>query len=146
MLYLVLLFIAGVLKVFSGVDLVSFIFLYSLILDDKFNYNDFLICALIAEVFNIYSLGLYVVPYFVLYLLRRWQLKVFHGSRVSNFLFLFLGFIFIRTFCNFHFLIEYKAGVNIYFLNLMYNSILIIGIYFAQLYLEKCFPKYTKYF
>jgi hypothetical protein len=142
--YIIPLSIAGFLKLFSGVDLISFIFLYALIFDDDFDYYDLLSCLFFAELFSIYSLGLFIMPYFLLYIFRVWQLKVFQGNRVFNFLFLILGFIFIRGSFNLYFFIEYKADMAGYLLSLLYSVIFITVIYFIQLYLEKCFPKYIR--
>ncbi len=146
MVYSIILIIAGVLKIFSGIDLISFIFLYYLLFNNKFSYNNFLVSALIAEIFSFSFLGLYFFPYLLLYFTRRWQLRVFHGNKLFNLLFLFLGFIFIRTFYNFPFLIKYNASIKVYFFSLVSNLVLIIVLYFIQGYLEKCFPRYTKYF
>ncbi|MDP8215813.1 MAG: hypothetical protein P9L98_00615 [Candidatus Kaelpia imicola] len=145
MLYAISLVIAGVLKIFSGVDLISFIFLYSLLFNDEFSYNNFLVSALAAEMFSFSFPGLYSLSYFLLYLVKRWQLKMFHGNRVFNFLFLLLGFISIRTLCNLSLLIGYSASMKAYLSSLASNLILIIILYFLQNYVEKCFPRYTKH-
>ena len=145
MLYAISLIIAGILKIFSGVDLISFIFLYSLLFDDEFSYNSLLASALAAEMFSFSFVGLYFLSYFMIYFIKKWQLKMFHCNRVFNFLFLFLGFIFVRTICNFSFLIRYNGSIKVYLLSLASNLILIIILYFTQNYVEKCFPRYIKY-
>lgn len=138
--------IMGVLKLLTGVDLIAFSFLFFLIFEDSFDDKKFIIFMVFGELFNMSNFGACGISFLILYLIKIWQRKVFNSNYIFNILFFSIGYLFIRTACNFSHILRFNPGISFYLIRLFENFVFVLILFFSLIWVEKCLAKFTKRF
>ena len=140
----VILIILGFLKVISGVDLITFAFLYFLISGMNFNLQRLTLFIFFAELFNPSIYGTYILSFIAVHFLFKRYRKFFHLSGIFDFCFFSLSFFLIRLFCNLPFILGYKVSAAFWVPDFTGKFIFVIILFWSQYWLEKCLARFIK--
>jgi len=139
-----ILIVLGFLKGISGIDLITFAFLYFLISGMSFKLQKLVLFILFAELFNTSIYGIYIASFVAVYFSFKWYRKFFHPSVVFDFCFFSLSFFLIRLFYNLPFILGYKVSAAFWVPDFTRNFIFVIILFWSQYWLEKCLARFIK--
>ncbi len=145
MVYSIILLICGFLKLLTGIDILSFAFLYLLIFKKRVDFRFLVLWILFAELFNNNVYGLYIVSFSLAALFFHIHRRFFHQNSILDFLFFIINFILIRLIANGGLLFAYDINVGYYFWNLMPKLFFVAVLFWSQYLTEKCLAKFIKF-
>ena len=141
--YSILLFILGIIKWSTGLDVITYAFLYYLITED-FTSKQLGIFIFFAELFNTSIFGIYILAFTITYLFYRKQRRVLEPNPLFNFIFFSLGYFLIRAIYNLNYFLSCQILIMTFVKHWISDFIFIAILFWVQYWLEKCSLKFIR--